>query len=255
MAVPARAPAERPQRAGFIADVIIGITTPLSRSIAWPAPNCCAALLRSLIRPPPRCSPPQASRPGCRHRESGSWYPIPCGGIEPDRRRDRHLARRGQARGVRDRRRGQRRVDPRNRRRRQAARIAPVGLVSAGFNAGLAAAAAPAVAPGDRVGQRGIGQRRGSVTAVAAAAGLVPRAGVATPGVSAGLVRPGAPAGLARPGVRAGAVSGDVRPPGAVNVLGVEAPAPVRPAVDGQVDAELRQTLATAPTSARWAGR
>src|SRR6476469_2261615 len=39
--------------AGFIADVIIGITTPLSRSIAWPAPSCCAALLRSLSRPPP----------------------------------------------------------------------------------------------------------------------------------------------------------------------------------------------------------
>src|SRR5262249_24813368 len=38
---------------GFIADVIIGITTPLSRSIAWLAPNCCAALLRSLSRPPP----------------------------------------------------------------------------------------------------------------------------------------------------------------------------------------------------------
>ena len=28
--------------------MIIGITTPLSRSIAWPAPNCCAALLSSL---------------------------------------------------------------------------------------------------------------------------------------------------------------------------------------------------------------
>ncbi len=39
--------------AGFIADVIIGITTPLSRSIAWPAPNCWAALLRSPNRPPP----------------------------------------------------------------------------------------------------------------------------------------------------------------------------------------------------------
>src|SRR5215212_9128294 len=39
--------------AGFIAEVIIGITTPLSRSMAWPAPSCCAALLSSLKMPPP----------------------------------------------------------------------------------------------------------------------------------------------------------------------------------------------------------
>ena len=39
--------------AGLTADMIAGITMPLSRSIAWPAPSCSAALLSSPISPPP----------------------------------------------------------------------------------------------------------------------------------------------------------------------------------------------------------
>ena len=35
-----------------MACVMPGITTPLSRSMAWPTPNWLAALLRSLMMPP-----------------------------------------------------------------------------------------------------------------------------------------------------------------------------------------------------------
>src|SRR6478752_6848811 len=38
--------------AGLMADMIAGIKTPLSRSIAWPAPSWLAALERSPSRPP-----------------------------------------------------------------------------------------------------------------------------------------------------------------------------------------------------------
>ena len=236
---------------GFIADVIIGITTPLSRSIAWPAPNCCAALLRSPRSPPepvlgaaPSDDAPRESPPMIGYVPAGEPTPSrPMGaaiGTSPGAGRPTPLAigvvaSAGSAAvtgGV---------VRPPG--------VAPVGLVSAGLaagsvpvSAGLASASEPSA--GTAVA--------GSVPRPVVVRGAVPRPGVVR--------RSGAETGCGQgSGAQAARCGQRSRPEAAgrgqrCRHSGIRAGQHAG-RQGRQVDAELRQPLTTTQTSARWAGR
>ena len=129
--------------AGLMADMIVGIKTPLSRSIAWPAPSVLAALDQVAEQ----AAAAAGGGRGRRQRWITEDRVRTRSGIQPWP--DRHLARGGQGRGAGDRR--SRAPDRDRRRRGQAwsgvgpAGSAPVGLVSARRQR--------------RIGQRRVGQR------------------------------------------------------------------------------------------------
>ena len=89
-----RRPVPRPPAGGgadWTALMIDGITMPLSRSTTWPTPSCCAALLRSLISPPPGAG--GRGQRGIAQDRVGAGHRV-----ESERRTDRLLSRQAEPR-------------------------------------------------------------------------------------------------------------------------------------------------------------
>ncbi len=195
-----------------------GITRPLSRSIAWPAPNWLAACIRSLTRPPPPELPPDAigEEPPSVDGSPRIGYVPPAPGSNPVV--ESIGTSLGDSVGL------------------PMPGVSPAGLVSAGLSpaAGVVGTAPGVVIPGVVGGNPGF-----------ARAGLV-SPGLVSPGlVNPGLVRPG----LVKPGlVKPGLVRPEVPKPGLARP-GALAPVPLKAGTGGKLIPNCDRPCDSAPIS------